>query len=166
MLRFGVLVVIGLAVVAWTVWASGRKAVAIAAAAVVSGAGVALFSSLLVDCRMCQTGPLVVGTLLSLPFFVVGWLALALPVHQEFHRTWLMPVLAAASLQVFWALPLTHAATILGECPCMGLVFNGVPTALSAIGIDRVVGPVLLAEAVVSVWLGWRAFARAVPRPA
>jgi hypothetical protein len=163
-LRFGLIFLLGLAVVAWALWASHRRPIAVAAASIAAGAGVALFASLLVDCRMCQTGALAVGTLMSLPFFVVGWIALAVPLHEEFHRSWLLPVLAASSFQVFWALPLTHAATIRGECPCMGLIFNGVPTALTAIGMDRAVGPVLLAEAVISVWLIWRAFVRATPR--
>lgn len=160
MLRLILLFMAALALVAVAVWASERRAPALGAGAITAGAGVALLASLLVDCRLCLTGPLAVGALMSVPFFAVGWVALSVAGRGPVARSWLLPILAAASLQVFWALPLTYAATLKGECPCSGLIFNGAATGLAAIGIDRAVGPLLLVEAVVSGWLAFAAARR------
>ena len=157
MLRFILLFTGALVLVGWVVWASGRRPTAIASAAITAGTLIAVIASLLVDCRLCRTGPLAVGTLMSVPFFGLGWIALALARSDGLPRGWMLPILAAASFQMLWAVPLVHASTVLGACPCMGLIFNGSATALGAIGIDRAVGPILVAEAMVSVWLAWKA---------
>jgi hypothetical protein len=160
-LRLILLFVLGLGVVAAALWASGRRAAVLGSSAVVAGALVALLASLLVDCRLCLTGPLAAGTLMSLPFFAVGVVALAVARHGVFARSLLLPGMGAGVFQVLWAIPLTQAATIRGDCPCSGLVFNGATTGLSAIGIDRAVGPILIAEALLALWLAWRAFSPA-----
>jgi hypothetical protein len=160
-LRLILLFVLGLGVVALALWASSRRAAALGSGAVVAGALVALLASLLVDCRLCLTGPLAAGTLMSLPFFAVGAVALAVARHAGVPRALLLPAFAAGLFQVIWAVPLTRAATFRGDCPCSGLVFNGAATGLTAIGIDRAVGPILIAEALLALWLAWKALSPA-----
>ena len=126
--------------------------------------GIALAGAWLVDCRACHTAPLAVGVLVSLPFFVAGWLALVASKPDHWHAGWFAPLLVAILVQVLWALPLTYATTLRGQCPCAGFIFNTSETTLSAIGIDHWVGPILLVEAVVTLWLAWTAF-KAQPNP-
>jgi hypothetical protein len=164
MLRIALLVSAGLALVAWVVWVTERRSIAIAAACIAAGAAIAFSGAWLVDCRACHTAPLAVGVLASVPFFGAGWIALIASGRDPWTRRWFLPLLAAAALQALWAAPLILSSTIRGQCPCAGLFFDRAESTLSAIGIDRWVGPILLAEAALTLWLAWSAFtARAEP---
>src|SRR5690349_18396670 len=117
MLRFALLFSAGFALVAWTLWFTERRAIAVAASAIAAGAGIALAGAWLVDCRACHTAPLAVGVLVSLPFFVVGWLGLAASRPDNWQAGWFLPLVAAMLVQALWALPLTTATTLGGQCP-------------------------------------------------
>ena len=106
-----------------------------AGAAICAGAGIALAGAWLLDCRACHTAPLAVGMLVSLPFFVVGWIALVASRPDRWGGGWFIPLFAATLVQALWAIPLILATTLGGQCPCAGLIFNRTETTLTAIGV-------------------------------
>jgi hypothetical protein len=156
------LLAIGLVLVAGVLasigWRHGRAAVG----PVLAGAVVAFAAFLWVDCRQCHAGALYVGALASLPFFVVGWIALAFDPNGVSP-----PARAAVSLAALftmaWAALITATATFGGACPCRALGWGDPVAPLRAVGTDRLVGPLLLAASGLTLLLArhaGRRFAR------
>ncbi|GGH22640.1 hypothetical protein GCM10007036_27790 [Alsobacter metallidurans] len=145
------------AVLALIGWRSGRAAVG----PLLAGAMVALAAILGVDCRQCATGALYVGALVSLPFFVVGWVTLALDPHGLARGAGL-PVGLAGLLTCAWAGVLTALVTFGGHCPCAALPWLDAAPPLRAVGTDRLIGPILLLAGALTLLLARHARNRRV----
>jgi hypothetical protein len=144
-LRAVLLVALGLAAMAAATWASGRDALRLGAAAVLAGALVALVAVLLIDCRQCHTSALAVGGFASMPFFAVGLVLLAVVPGAV---PWRGALVAAALVQLAWALPMAWSAIVAGQCPCGALPWSDGPgSGLAAIGIDRWMPVLFVVEA-------------------
>ena len=135
--------------------ALGRRAPVVALSCVGAGAALAGFSTRLVDCATCSTGPLILAAFASTPFFVAGWIALGVG-GRGVGGLPLAAISALMLLQIAWSAGLVQSATFDGRCPC-ALFTGSPPTSLRAVGFDRVVGPWFLAEALVTFVLAARA---------
>jgi hypothetical protein len=140
--------------------AAGRTGGRAAIGPVVAGVGVAFASILMVDCRQCASGALYVGALVSLPFAVVGWLLLLLDREGLSRGAWLI-IRVACWFQVAWAAMITATATFGGACPCTAFGWGDPLVRLRAVGTDRLVGPVLVVVALITLALARRARGRA-----
>ena len=129
-----------------------------------AGTGIAWAGVLLVDCRQCHTSSLIVAAFASLPFFSAGIVGLAIAGADAWHRGWLVAVIACGLAQMAWAVPTVWAATLNGQCPCSGWWWGETGPGLAAVGSDRWLGLLFLAESVLSVLVGWRAYRQPATR--
>jgi hypothetical protein len=151
---------LGLLIVVAAVRALGSRAVVLATACIAAGAGVALAGVLAVDCAQCHTASLVVAAFASAPFWAAGLVALAISGADAWHRGWLVAIVLIGAVQAAWAAPVLYAATWGGRCPCEGFWWTQASSGLSAVGSDRWLGLLFLAEAALAVIIGWRAYRR------
>ncbi len=149
---------LGILIVAAAVRALGNRAVVLATACIAAGAIVALAGVLAVDCAQCHTSSMVVAAFASAPFWAAGLVALVIAGADAWHRGWLAAIVAIGAVQAAWAVPLVRAATWGGRCPCEGFWWTQASSGLAAIGSDRWLGLLFLAEALLAVVIGWRAY--------
>jgi hypothetical protein len=140
--------------------AVGRSGGRAAVGPVLAGAAVAFSALLLVDCRQCASGALYVGALVSLPFAIVGWLVLLFD-REGLSRGAALLVRAVSWFQAAWAAMITVTATFGGSCPCSAFGWGDPLVPLRAVGMDRLVGPVLVGVALVTLALARLARGRA-----
>ena len=151
----------GLLTLALVLAAAGHRNGRAALGPVLAAVGVAFAAFMSVDCRQCHSGALYVGTLVSLPFFVVAWLVLL--VDSAGVSAWTgRAILVLCGFQAAWASLITVTATFGGACPCSEALFGEPPgaVALRAVGIDRWVGPALVLCAAVPAALALQAARR------
>lgn len=149
---------LGILVVVGAVRALGNRAVVLATSCIAAGAIVALAGILAVDCGQCHTASLVVAAFASAPFWAAGLIALVIAGADAWHRGWLTAIVLIGAVQAAWAAPVVSAATWGGRCPCEGFWWTSATSGLAAIGSDRWLGLLFLAEAVLAVVIGWRAY--------
>ena len=147
-----ILLVIGLGCAAVGLALAGRGRGHAAVGPVLAGCAVAFGAFLLVDCRQCASGALYVGALVSLPFSIVGWGVLGFD-PAGLSRGGALVVRAAALFQLAWASLVTATTTFGGACPCRAMGWGDPVVALSAVGFDKLVGPLLVAVALVTLAL-------------
>ena len=145
-----ILLAIGLGCAAAGLALAGRGRGHAAIGPVVAGVAVAFGAFMLVDCRQCASGALYVGALVSLPFAIVGWGILGFD-PAGLSRGGALIVRAAALFQLAWAALVTATTTFGGACPCRALGWGDPIVPLAAVGFDKLVGPLLLVVALVTL---------------
>lgn len=125
--------------------------------------GVAFGAYMSVDCRQRHSGALHIGALVSLPFFVVAWAVLAFDTAGVSRWT-VRVVLVLCAFQAALAFLITATATFGGTCPCRSELWSGTagPPSLKAVGMDRLVVPLLVMCAGITAALAVRGRRRAV----
>jgi hypothetical protein len=152
----------GLLCVALVLAAAGHRNGRAALGPVLAAVGVAFGAYLSVDCRQCHSGALYIGALVSLPFFLIAWVVLAFDAAGVSPWT-VRAVIVLCAFQAAWASLITATTTFGGACPCGSELWSGTagPPSLRAIGMDRLVGPLLLICAGITAALAARGRRRA-----
>jgi len=151
MLRLVLLIAAALAVAFAISFVLGRRGVFVAAAAFVVGAASGILSTIITACNQCWTEALSVGAFVSMPFFVVGWFALAQAEVERRHRRLLLGLGALMLVQVIWAARMTVLATFQGVCPCGAQLWWLRTSEIASVGFDRLAGPWFMLEAVMTL---------------